>query len=106
MATTVTSDVASLLARLGVASVNSGAAHGAFLDVHGPELVSHNPATGEALASVRQATGADYDLVVAAAQRAFREWRNVPAPRRGEVVRLIGEALRRHKEDLGRLVAL
>jgi aldehyde dehydrogenase (NAD+) len=55
---------------------------------------------------VRQATAADYEAVVQAAQRAFETWRVLPAPKRGEVVRELGNALRQHKEDLGRLVSL
>jgi aldehyde dehydrogenase (NAD+) len=55
---------------------------------------------------VRQATSEDYDGVISASVRAFESWRTVPAPRRGELVRLLGEELRREKENLGRLVSL
>jgi aldehyde dehydrogenase (NAD+) len=95
-----------LLGRLGVKPVNSGAYASRWLDTRGTELVSYNPSTGEPLASVRQATATDYDAVVEAAQQAFLAWRVVPAPKRGEIVRELGNALRRHKEDLGRLVSL
>jgi aldehyde dehydrogenase (NAD+) len=95
-----------VLDRLGVRPVNSGAAHGQWIETHGPELVSKNPATGEPLATVRQATAADYEAVLAAATKAFERWRVVPAPRRGEVIRALGNALREHKDDLGRLVSL
>jgi aldehyde dehydrogenase (NAD+) len=101
-----TATAGALLERLGIRETNSGAAHGRWLDTKGPELVSVNPATGEPIASVRQATAADYEEVVAAAVDAFGRWRLRPAPRRGDVVRAIGEALREHKEDLGRLVSL
>jgi len=95
-----------VLERLGIRSVNPGASAGRWLDTKGAEIVSANPATGEPLAAVRQATAADYETVIAAAQKAFLTWRDVPAPRRGEVIRLLGNALREHKDDLGRLVAL
>jgi aldehyde dehydrogenase (NAD+) len=95
-----------LLDRLGVRPVNAGAAHGSWLDTQGPELVSTNPATGEPIARVRQALAADYEAVMQAATRRFETWRAVPAPRRGEIIRALGNALREHKDDLGRLVAL
>lgn len=94
------------LKSLGVADLNPGASTGTWLDTKGPELVSINPADGSTIAKVRQATAADYDTVVRKSQDAFAEWRMVPAPRRGEVVRRLGEELRRHKDELGRLVAL
>jgi L-aminoadipate-semialdehyde dehydrogenase len=95
-----------LLDRLGVRPVNAGAAHGSWLDTQGPEMVSTNPATGEPIAKVRQALAADYEAVLQAATRRFETWRAVPAPRRGEVIRALGNALREQKDDLGRLVAL
>ncbi|MGH7723920.1 MAG: L-piperidine-6-carboxylate dehydrogenase [Candidatus Eiseniibacteriota bacterium] len=97
---------AAVLDRLGIRAVNSGAAHGRWIETRGAEIVSTNPATGEPIASVRQATAADYEAVVTAASRAFATWRLVPAPRRGEVIRALGNALREHKQDLGRLVSL
>jgi aldehyde dehydrogenase (NAD+) len=95
-----------VLERLGLRSVNPGASAGRWLETRGEELVSVNPATGEPLATVRQATAADYETVVAAAAKEFERWRTVPAPARGEVIRLLGNALREHKQDLGRLVSL
>ena len=65
-----------------------------------------NPTTNEVIAEVQATTVEDYEQVIARAQAAFKEWRNVPAPRRGEAVRLCGEALRRNKDALGSLVAL
>jgi aldehyde dehydrogenase (NAD+) len=73
--------------------------------VHNP-IISHNPATGLALASIMPATLDDYDQAVRRAERAFESWRMVPPPARGEVVREIGNALRARKEDLGLLVSL
>jgi len=95
-----------VLERLGIRPVNAGASAGRWLDTKGAEVVSSNPATGEPLAAVRQAVAADYETVIATAQKAFETWRTVPAPRRGEVIRVLGNALREHKDDLGRLVAL
>jgi L-aminoadipate-semialdehyde dehydrogenase len=94
------------LAALGVTAVNRGASTGAWLDTNGTELVSKNPSTGEALGRVLQAGAADYEAVVRAAAKAFETWRMVPAPKRGEIVRQLGEELRRDKEALGRLVSL
>ncbi|HEY4294178.1 aldehyde dehydrogenase family protein [Luteibacter sp.] len=65
-----------------------------------------NPATGEVIATVQASSAADYETIVLRAQEAFAIWRTVPAPRRGEAVRLCGEALRKHKDALGSLVAL
>ena len=94
------------LQTLGIESSNPGAAAGRFLDPQGPELVSLDPATNEPIASVRQATSKDYEEVVSKAQAAFEEWRLWPAPKRGEVVRQVGEALREKKDALGKLVTL
>jgi len=95
-----------LLKQLGIDPVHSGAYHGKWLKTTGPELVSTNPATGAVLGRVRQASAKDYDACAAAAHAAFLRWREVPAPRRGEIVRRIGNELREHKEALGTLVAL
>src|SRR5436190_17856201 len=85
-----------LLSRLGIREVNSGVFAGEFLSQPGgAEIVSKNPATGETIARVRTASRADYERAAATAQKSFESWRLVPPPRRGEVVRLIGDALRR-----------
>jgi aldehyde dehydrogenase (NAD+) len=65
-----------------------------------------NPATGEVLGTVHASSAADYEVMVQRAQAAFKVWRTTPAPQRGEAVRLCGEALRKHKDALGSLVAL
>jgi aldehyde dehydrogenase (NAD+) len=72
----------------------------------GPLIESVNPATGVRLAQVRGATEEDYEHVLSAAVQAARQWRQVPAPKRGEAIRLIGEELRLHKDALGSLVSL
>ena len=102
-------DINALLARLGLAAVNSGAwsgQHGWSTSTQAPLLNVRNPATGALIAQVRPATEADYEQVLASAVEAAALWREVPAPKRGEAVRLLGEELRRHKADLGTLVSL
>ena len=95
-----------LLESLGVRAQNDGASSGDWIATAGDELVSTNPSNGEPIAGVRQATVDDYERVVQEAMSAFVTWRMVPAPRRGEVVRQLGEALRERKDELGRLVSL
>jgi aldehyde dehydrogenase (NAD+) len=96
-----------VLSRLGLEPVNPGAAGASgFLDTAGGEIASINPTTGEPLARVRLASRADYETVVTDAARVFKEWRMLPAPKRGEIVRQMGDALRAHKDDLGALVSL
>lgn len=69
------------------------------------ELKIYSPATGEFIASVYQASDSDYENVIKTAQEAFKFWRKVPAPKRGEIVRQIGDKLRKYKQDLGQLVS-
>jgi aldehyde dehydrogenase (NAD+) len=70
------------------------------------DLPVTTPITGELLGSLNRTGAADTDEAVARAAEAFETWRDVPAPRRGELVRLLGEELRREKEALGALVTL
>ncbi|WP_408950408.1 aldehyde dehydrogenase family protein [Lysobacter sp. Hz 25] len=65
-----------------------------------------NPTDGEVLARVQASSQSDYDTIVERAQAAFAVWRTTPAPRRGEAIRLCADALRKHKDALGSLVAL
>ncbi len=99
-------DIGQILASLGIESENSGAFDGSWLEAQGELLTSYNPATGEALASVRQATAADYEKIATTTHQAFLDWRTWPAPKRGEVVRQLAMGLREHKDALGALVAL
>ena len=71
----------------------------------GPILESISPVDGGVIAGVFTATEADYDQAVQTAQRAFVKWRRVPAPRRGDIVRQIGNGFRAYKEPLGALVS-
>src|SRR5687767_11702508 len=98
-----------IFASLGLSELNSGAWSqdgGWSKDSTGPIIESINPATGELLGRVRSATAADYERVIVSSREAFEQWRMVPAPKRGEAVRLIGEELRAHKSALGSLVTL
>jgi aldehyde dehydrogenase (NAD+) len=95
-----------LLQALEIEEQNDGAFCGHWLPTRGPLGTSINPASGEQLAAVRTASSEDYEATVVKAVEAFAEWRTWPAPQRGEVVRLLGEELRRHKNELGRLVTL
>ena len=85
-----------LLSRLGVPSV----------ELTSGDLPARSPVTGEALGAVRNTSAVETDRAVEAAHRAHLHWRLVPAPRRGELVRLLGEELRSAKTDLGHLVSL
>ncbi|RPE08385.1 aldehyde dehydrogenase family protein [Chitinophaga lutea] len=95
-----------ILTGFNIQAVNSGVSTGTtWLPAAGEPIVSSSPVDGKDIATVTSATRADYDAVVQKAAEAFGAWRQWPAPRRGEVVRQIGEALRTHKEALGRLVS-
>jgi aldehyde dehydrogenase (NAD+) len=102
-------DVKALFAKLGIEDVNAGASTGHDWWVRDDEagrVVSINPSTGEPLASVVLASENTCDRVVAASAESFRKWRDVPAPKRGELVRDLGNALREMKAPLGELVSL
>jgi aldehyde dehydrogenase (NAD+) len=94
-----------LLQKLGLKSENPGAFCGEWLG-SGKPLESISPNDGKVLGSVRTATPAEYETVIQRAQEAFQKWQLVPAPKRGEIIRQLGNALREAKEDLGRLVTL
>ncbi|MFH2055186.1 MAG: aldehyde dehydrogenase family protein [bacterium] len=97
------------LRELGIAEINSGACSGpgAWAPIEGRDLsASINPTTGKEIAKVAQATAEDYDQIMQVALEAFKEWRMIPAPKRGLIVRDLGEALRAKKHSLGQLVTL
>jgi aldehyde dehydrogenase (NAD+) len=98
-----------LLAKLGIKDVNAGACIGPdgwMEDDDAGRIVSINSSTGEPIATVKLATPETCDHVVAASAEAFKRWREIPAPKRGELVRDLGNALREMKEPLGDLVSL
>src|SRR5215831_478780 len=91
---------------LKIQEINSGVSTGAdSLDAHGARIESRSPVDGNLIATVIAADKNNYEQIINTAQQAFAVWRSWPAPRRGEVVRQIGEALRKYKEPLGRLVS-
>ncbi len=95
-----------VLEKLGIEPVNMGASTGTkYLKTGGKAIKSHSPVDGKLIASVKTADEKTYNKVVEQAQDAYAEWRTWPAPKRGEVVRQVGEALRKYKEPLGRLVS-
>ena len=97
-----------ILARLGLDEINAGTWSGAESSASddAPLIESLNPADGEVIASVRSTTAEEYDNLVNNARAAFQEWRKLPAPVRGEAIRLVGVALRDNKDALGSLISL
>jgi len=100
--------VSKVLESLGLAAHNPGtwSASGWHPAENRERIASLNPATGAVLASVAAASEQDYEQVISSARISAAAWRDLPAPRRGEAVRLVGDALRRHKDALGSLVTL
>ncbi len=95
------------LSKLGITTYNKGACTGTkWIDTNGDRTSSYSPIDGKEIAGVINASIEDYEHIVRKAQVAFLEWRTWPAPKRGEVVRQIGEALREKKEELAYLVTL
>lgn len=89
-----------------IAAVNSGVSTGSeWLDSQGQKIDSFSPVDGRFIASVSSVSKVAYEAVLKTASEAFTQWRIWPAPKRGEVVRQIGEALRNEKEHLGKLVS-
>ncbi len=90
---------------LGVKQVNEGTSTGADCFSTGERLESYSPVDGKLIASVNTTSKEDYEKVMQTAQSAFAQWRLVPAPQRGEIVRQFGQRLRELKEPLGKLVS-
>jgi len=99
--------ISSILDRLHINEVSDSFSIGSYTGSSNDAAVKNitSPVDGKLIASVKMATAADYDQCVTAAQEAFKLWRKWPAPKRGEVVRQLGEALRQYKTDLGTLVS-
>ncbi|MBD3347736.1 MAG: aldehyde dehydrogenase family protein [Candidatus Eisenbacteria bacterium] len=96
-----------ILKDTGIEKTNSGAAAGSFIESpSGPDIKSTTPIDGSELATVKAASADDFDAIMERAEKRFETWRTMPAPKRGEVVRLIGDELRKHKRELGALVTL
>ncbi len=93
------------LQELRIQTDNAGNSTGAKWFTGNQTITSFSPVNGKETANVSVAGKAIFDTVVQTAQEAFLQWRNVPAPKRGEIIRQIGEALRQHKDALGKLVS-
>ncbi|MEL6560982.1 MAG: aldehyde dehydrogenase family protein [Bacteroidota bacterium] len=94
------------LSNLGIAELNQGSSTGKdWLSSSGAVISSHSPADGALIAKVTSGTADTYEAVVAKSAEAYKSWRLMPAPKRGEIIRQIGDELRINKEDLGKLVS-
>ncbi|MHC4080146.1 MAG: aldehyde dehydrogenase family protein, partial [Planctomycetota bacterium] len=93
------------LSALGIQDTNYGGFAGEWVG-SGPELEVITPIDGQRLATVKQVNESEYDQIVDRAHEAFLDWRTVPAPKRGELVRQLGNRLREVKNELGHLVTL
>ncbi len=93
------------LATLGISETNAGGFDGEWIG-SGPELEVITPIDGSRIATVQQVTEEEYDRIAGRAHEAFLSWRRVPAPRRGEIIRQLGDRLREVKHELGQLVTL
>ena len=93
------------LKELGLEEINNGSSTGSDCFSSGELLESYSPVDGKLIGKIKCSTKEDYEKVMSAATSAFKSWRTVPAPKRGEMVRQFGEKLRTHKEALGKLVS-
>ena len=98
-------DIPGMLDRLGINDINQGASTGTnWIKTTGDVTESVSPIDGKLIAKIQNVSLEEYEKVITKAQEAFKVWRTIPAPKRGEVVRQIGNALRESKDDLGKLV--
>ena len=94
------------LKALGIKEINNGVSTGSnWLSSKGEQIQSFSPVDGKLIASVTAAGKESYEKIIQSAEVAFKQWRMMPAPQRGEIVRQVGEALRKYKEPLGKLVS-
>lgn len=99
-------EIQEILDQLGIEKNNLGASTGSvWLDTKGEKIDSYSPVDGKLIASVTAASAADYEALILKSQEAFKEWRQMPAPKRGEIIRQFGDKLRDYKEPLGKLVS-
>jgi len=103
----MTTAIQSILNKLGIQASNPAFSTGNNWggESNPDTLESFSPVDGELIASAKVAGSSDYEAVVLKAQSAFKEWRTIPAPKRGEIVRQFGDALRENKDALGTLVS-
>lgn len=93
------------LQNLGIKEENKGTSTGGKFFASGKTIESYSPADGNLIAKVKVSGESDYDTVIETAEKAFKEFRQIPAPKRGEIVRQLGLKLREYKADLGKLVS-
>ena len=93
------------LAQLGIQELNPGTSTGSNTFANGKIIESYSPADGELIAKVQASTQQDYEAAMQKATEAFKAWRLIPAPKRGDIVRQMGDELRKFKEPLGKLVS-
>jgi len=98
--------MSSLSERLGISKTIDGAGSGRFIKCAGPVINSISPVNGNVIGTIRSAGNKDYEKITEKAHRAFKSWSLVPAPKRGDIVRQIGDAFRAHKKDLGELISM
>jgi aldehyde dehydrogenase (NAD+) len=94
-----------VLDQLGIKDINDGTSTGVNNFSNGEILESYSPVDGQLIGKIKTSTAADYEKVMESATTAFKEFRLMPAPQRGEIVRQFGEKLRKNKEALGKLVS-
>jgi aldehyde dehydrogenase (NAD+) len=104
-ATSAELNISPVLTKLGLKKVNEGTSTGKHFFGAGALIDSYSPVDGALIASVSTTTDADYEKVMDAATEAFKIWRKMPAPKRGEIVRQYGDRLRASKQELGMLVS-
>lgn len=98
--------ISKTLENLGIKELNFGASTGLeSWKCSGNKIASYSPVDGNLIGNVTSATGEDYEKIIKKAEEAFKVWRMIPAPKRGEIVRQMGDAFRKHKADLGKLVS-
>jgi aldehyde dehydrogenase (NAD+) len=93
------------LKRLGISAENNGTSTGLDFFSSGAAIESFSPVDGKLIGSVKTSDTKDYETVVSKAQDAYREFRQIPSPKRGDLVRQFGNKLREYKDDLGKLVS-
>ena len=94
-----------MLSILGIKKENYGSSTGTVFFGKGELIDSISPVDGKLIGKVRMTTPEEFENIILKSEEAFKEWRNVPAPKRGEIVRQLGDKLREFKEPLGKLVS-
>lgn len=98
--------IQSILEQFNIEALNNGASTGGhWFRTRGEQIDSYSPVDGKLIASVVAATEVDYEAVVLKAQEAFKVWRTIPAPKRGDIVRQLADKIREYKQPLGELVS-